>query len=114
MKRRDFLKVGLCSAAIAIIPKFAFGDSPETIFEKRFAGGETIINEKFVFNKGVILRGKGRVSKCYFNFTSIKDNTPALYFPDLLNEYEDGFFTKNTISLRKKYRGAWPGPEAWR
>ena len=114
MKRRDFLKVGLCSAAIAIIPKFAFGDSPETIFEKRFERGEKIEFESHIFNRGIVLRGKGWVLRCHFDFTSIKDNTPAIYFPDSLNDYSSGCFTQNTISLGKKYRGAWPGPDKWR
>ena len=113
MKRRDFLKFGLCSVTIAIIPKFVFGDSTETVFEKRFARGEMIINERFVFNREVVLRGKGRVSKCHFNFTSRKDNTPVIYFPDSLNDYNSRFFTQNSVSFGN-FRGARPGPDKWR
>ena len=111
MKRRDFLKVGIGSAILFMIPKFAFGDSPETIFEKRFARGEKIESESHTFNRGIVLRGKGRVLRCYFKFTSTKDD--AFYFPNSFYDYRSECFTQNIISLGK-VRGPRPGPDTWR
>jgi len=113
MKRRDFIKFGVCSVVLLAVPKFAFGASPETVFEKRFARGEAIISESFDFNRGIVLRGKGCVKGCYFNFTHMKDNVASIYFPDSLKFYKDKFFTQNIISFGN-FRGPWPGPDAWR
>ena len=102
MKSRDFLKVGIGSAILFMIPKFTFGDSPETIFEKRFAMGEKITLESHTFNRGLVLTGNGQVTRCHFKFNSLGGRRAAVDFSGFgsRKRYPDATFSYNTVIWR--------------